>query len=113
MGIYVDENVCNRCGTAEEPMCVRDCPGDLMFIKDNDKAAIVDNRECWDCAACVKTCPTQAISMRLPTSLVVQGVQLKGRAMKHKTVWKIRLRDGEVKGYETPSTGKPPFTPSL
>ena len=24
---------CNRCGTADEPMCVRDCPGDLMFIK--------------------------------------------------------------------------------
>jgi adenylylsulfate reductase subunit B len=113
MGIHVDENVCNRCGTAEEPMCVRDCPGDLMFIKDNDKAAIVDNRECWDCAACVKTCPTQAITMRLPTSLVVQGVQLKGRAMKHKTVWKIRLRDGEVKGYETPSTGRPPFMPTL
>ena len=29
MGISVDENACNRCGTADEPMCVRDCPGDL------------------------------------------------------------------------------------
>ena len=70
MGIFVDENVCNRCGTADEPMCVRDCPGDLMFIKENQKATIRDNRECWDCAACVKVCPTQAIAMQLPTSSV-------------------------------------------
>jgi adenylylsulfate reductase subunit B len=113
MGIFVDENVCNRCGTADEPMCVRDCPGDLMFIKDNNKATITDNRECWDCAACVKVCPTQAIHMQLPTSLVVRGVTLKGRALKHKTTWSIRLRNGEVRNYETPSTGRPPFTPSL
>ena len=113
MGIHVDEEVCNRCGTAEEPMCVRDCPGDLMFIKPNNKAAIVDNRECWDCAACVKVCPTQAIEMELPASLVAGGVTLRGRALKHKTVWRIRMRDGQEKGYETPSTGKAPFTPSL
>jgi adenylylsulfate reductase subunit B len=113
MGIRVDENVCNRCGTADEPMCVRDCPGDLMFIKDNQKASITDNRECWDCAACVKVCPTQAISMQLPTSLVVRGATLKGRALKHKTTWSIRLRNGEEHSYETPSTGNPPFVPSL
>jgi adenylylsulfate reductase subunit B len=113
VGIAVDEQACNRCGTADEPMCVRDCPGDLMFIKDNDKASIVDNRECWDCAACVKVCPTQAISMQLSTSLAVSGVDLKGRAMKHKTLWRIRLRDGSEKTYETPSTGKAPFIPSL
>jgi adenylylsulfate reductase, subunit B len=113
MGVFVDETLCNRCGTADEPMCVRDCPGDLMLIKENQKATIVDNRECWDCAACVKVCPTQAIHMQLPTSVVVRGVELRGRAMKHKTVWRIRLRDGHEKEYETPSTGKPPFVPSL
>lgn len=113
MGIRVDEQVCNRCGTADEPMCVRDCPGDLMFIKPNNKAAIVDNRECWDCAACVKVCPTQAITMELSPALQASGVALRGRALKHKTVWRIRLRNGEERGYETPSTGKPPFVPAL
>ena len=113
MGIRVDEHVCNRCGTADEPMCVRDCPGDLMFIKANDKATITDNRDCWDCAACVKVCPTQAITMQLPASLVVRGVELLGRAYKHKTTWQIRLRDGSERTYETPSTGKAPFAPSL
>jgi hypothetical protein len=51
--------------------------------------------------------------MQLPASLVVRGVTLKGRALKHKTTWSIQLRDGEVHTYDTPSTGKPPFTPSL
>ena len=113
MGIQVAEATCNTCGTAEEPMCVRDCPGDLMFIQANGKAAITHNRECWDCAACVKVCPTQAITMQLPTSLVVRGVELSGRAMKHKTTWKLRLRNGEEKSYETPSTGRAPFSPNL
>ncbi len=113
MGIVVDLEACNRCGTADEPMCVRDCPGDLMFIAENGKASITDNRECWDCAACVKVCPTQAIAMQLPTSLVVRGVSLTGRALKHKTTWTLRLRNDEERNYETPSTGNAPFTPSL
>ena len=66
MGIHVEENVCNGCGIAEEPMCVRDCPGDLMLLRPGTRKAMIrDNRECWDCAACVKVCPTQAISMQL------------------------------------------------
>ena len=113
MGIYVDQDVCNHCGTAPEPMCVRDCPGDLMFLDATGKAAITTNRDCWDCAACVKVCPTQAIHMRLPPSLVVRGVSLRGRAYHHKTTWKITLRDGSERNYETPSTGKAPFAPSL
>lgn len=113
MGIYVDEETCNHCGTAPEPMCVRDCPGDLMYLKENGKAAITTNRDCWDCAACVKVCPTQAITMRLPTSLVVRGASLHGRGMRHKTSWTLTLRDGEVREYETPSTGKAPFSPNL
>jgi adenylylsulfate reductase subunit B len=113
MGITVDLELCNRCGTADEPMCVRDCPGDLMLIAPHGKAAIIDNRECWDCAACVKVCPTQAISMQLTPALVAHGVELRGRALKHKTLWKIRLRSAEEKTYETPSTGRAPFAPSL
>ncbi|QQR88972.1 MAG: 4Fe-4S binding protein [Myxococcales bacterium] len=113
MGIFIDETICNGCGTAEEAMCVRDCPGDLMIMKDNHKAMIRDNRECWDCAACVKVCPTQAIHMQLPTAVVVRGVTLRGRAIKPKTIWRIRQRDGSEQSYETPAKGSPPFNPNL
>ena len=113
MGVFVDSNLCNGCGTAEEPMCVRDCPGDLMVIRADGKATVRDNRECWDCAACVKVCPSQAIAMRLPAEVVVRGVSLRGRALRQKTVWRLRLRDGEERCYETPSQGRPPFNPNL
>lgn len=113
MGILVDRDACNRCGTAHEPLCVRDCPGDLMLIDPQGKASIVDNRECWDCAACVKVCPTQAISLQLPMSLLATGGTLRGRALKQKTIWSIRLKDGQEKAYETPSVGGPPFAPIL
>ncbi len=113
MGIHVDEKVCNGCGIAQEPMCVRDCPGDLMVLGEGRKAYIRDNAECWDCAACVKVCPTQAIHMQLPSAVVVRGVSLRGRAIKHKTMWKLKMRDGSEHTYETPSKGKAPFTPSI
>ena len=54
MGVFVDENVCNGCGIAEEPMCVRDCPGDLMILKENRKAVITFS----DTAGAAKSAPT-------------------------------------------------------
>ena len=94
-------------------MCVRDCPGDLMILKEGRKATIRDNRDCWDCAACVKVCPTQAIHMQLTAAVVIRGVKLRGRAIKGKTTWRLRLRDGSERKYETPSTGGAPFTPNI
>ncbi len=114
MGIRVDLVACNSCGTLEEPLCVRDCPGDLMVLGTTDgKAFIRDNGECWDCAACIKVCPTQAISMHLPSAIVLPGVSLKGRALRSKTLWTVTLRDGTEKTYSTPSRGKIPYTPSI
>ena len=114
MAIFVDEKRCNHCGRLDEPLCVRDCPGDLMVLRtDTGKATIRDNGECWDCAACVKVCPPQAIEMRLPTTIALPGVSLKGRALRSKTQWTVRLRDGTVRTYATPSRGKIPFTPSI
>ncbi|MCS6798861.1 MAG: 4Fe-4S binding protein [Myxococcota bacterium] len=113
MGIHIDVHVCNGCGTAEEAMCVRDCPGDLIVLGPDRRARIRDNRACWDCAACVKVCPTQAITMQLPPEISLRGVRLRGRALRHKTVWRLRLRDGTERAYETPSTGRPPHDPNL
>jgi adenylylsulfate reductase subunit B len=94
-------------------MCVRDCPGNLMVLRPDGIAAIRDNSDCWDCAACIKVCPSQAIHMQLPTAVIVRGVELRGRALRSKTEWHLRLRNGEERTYETPSSGSPPFIPNL
>jgi adenylylsulfate reductase subunit B len=111
MTICIDTQACDGCAAELEPPCVRDCPGDLLRIDRRGKAAIVDARACWDCAACVKVCPTQAISLQL--GLQLHEVTLKAQALACKTIWSIRLPDGLTRTYETPGPGCPPFAPNL
>lgn len=90
MGIYIDQNLCNGCGfpQAETP-CNMACPGELIFMQKNRKAQIYCNADCWDCAACIKICPQQAIEIRLPFEIVGKSASLKARAYKDKTIWTV------------------------
>ena len=102
MSIFVDEDICNGCGTADEPFCVMTCPGDLMFMKDNGKADICAPADCWDCAVCVKYCPVGAIELRLPREISQAGTSLVARAMKTKTRWTLSLPDGSSEQLDIP-----------
>ena len=113
MTIRIDAQACDGCPGAPEPPCVRDCPGDLLAIDEHGRAAIVDARACWDCAACVKVCPTQAIALLLGDCPQLKEVTLKAQALACKTIWNIRLPDGLTRTYETPGPGCPPFAPNL
>ena len=70
MPVYVDNDKCNGCGSSKEPPCVRMCPGDLM-VKDfiTSKAYLRAKEDCWNCYACVKPCPQEAVEMRLSYQL--------------------------------------------
>lgn len=59
---------CNGCGQALESCCQRVCPGDLI-VRKAGKAKLRDERACWDCAACLKACPRQAIRLVLPAEI--------------------------------------------
>jgi adenylylsulfate reductase subunit B len=64
--VYVDNNKCDGCKASKNPPCVRLCPGDLLY-KDftTNKAVLRDKAECWDCYACVKPCPQDALEIKL------------------------------------------------
>lgn len=94
MSIKVDETLCNGCRGAKEPLCVRICPGNLLKTGLTGKAGIRDARDCWDCAACVKACPQQAIALYLPAQIGGRGAHLKARQYRDKTVWTCRRPDG-------------------
>ena len=94
MSIFIDENVCNGCGKAEETLCERICPGDLLFRNERYKAEIRSQADCWTCGACVKACPVQAIDLKLPTQILESGVSLRANCEKRNTVWEIR--DGDI-----------------
>lgn len=56
---------CFGCGKCEEI-----CPGDLMEVNpDTKKAFCRSTRDCWDCMACIKECPTGALETRIPYQL--------------------------------------------
>lgn len=65
-----------------------------MKIGKDNKCTIIEVRDCWDCAACLKACPRQAISMYLPASIGGRGALLKARVFKDKISWTCISPDG-------------------
>lgn len=51
-------------------------------------------RDCWGCAACVKACPTQAISYFLGADMGGRGTRLTVRNDRSHTVWTFVRPDG-------------------
>lgn len=103
MSIYIDEDICNGCGKAEEAMCVMVCPGDLLFMKPERKAAILERLpDCWDCAACVKHCPVGAIDLRLPLEISDENMSLRAKVLQTRTRWTLEFADGRQEILDIP-----------
>lgn len=94
MTISIDKTRCNGCGNASESRCVRICPGDLLYKDAVNKANIRSAKDCWDCAACVKECPCQAIAMYLPAQIGGRGSTLKAKGGQGHIVWHLTKPDG-------------------
>lgn len=102
MGIYIDHNLCDGCGYPHsETPCNMACPGDLIFMQSNGKAQICCNADCWDCAACIKICPQEAIEIKLPFEIVGKEASMKARAYRDKTIWTIKDEIGKEQIFET------------
>jgi len=69
MPVHIDLSLCDGCAGNTESLCEEICPGDL-FYRENGKARLREPSECWDCCACVKACPCEALSIEslLPAS---------------------------------------------
>lgn len=93
MTIRIDRTKCSGCPGKTEPGCAAVCPGDLLFRDAENKCAIREQKDCWDCAACVKECPRQAIEMFLPIQIGGRGSTLKAKTLKDKIIWKITKPD--------------------
>lgn len=65
MSVNIDTDLCTGCPDHGESPCEEVCPGDLFFRKDG-KAVLREDSDCWDCLACVKACPHQALTVSLP-----------------------------------------------
>ena len=61
-------------------------------------------RSCWECYACVKACPQNAIDCRGYSDFAPMGhsVRVLREPGKGTISWKLKFRDGREKNFESP-----------
>jgi adenylylsulfate reductase subunit B len=94
MAVQIISGRCNECSQAKEPACVRLCPGDLFYRDKDGHVKLRDKRDCWDCAACVKSCPREAVEMYLPVQMGGRGATLTARTSGKKLIWRCSWPKG-------------------
>lgn len=109
MPTYVRTDRCDGCRSLEKPVCVHICPHDLMRV-DLDgsitghatKAYNQEPEQCWECYACVKICPRDAIAVRHYADVVPLGASVHPARGTNSIAWRIEFRNGTVKRFEFP-----------
>lgn len=91
---------CIGCGACEEI-----CPGDLMVVV-NQKAKCRSERDCWDCMACIKSCPVQALYTQLPYQLGYYTAKLIPTVEKKKIIWYLIDINGNKETFEVVTHNK-------
>lgn len=106
MSIFINNDVCNGCGKLEETLCERICPGNLLFRNKLHKAEIRSQADCWTCGACVKSCPLQAIDLKLPSQIIKSSTSLKAKCEKRHTIWEVVNGNGVKEKFVIPATNE-------
>ena len=105
MPTFVYMTSCDGCGH-----CVDICPSDIMHIDETIRRAVnIEPNFCWECYACVKACPQNAIDVRGYADFAPMGhsVRVLREEEKGTISWKIKFRNGKVKDFVSPITTKP------
>ena len=105
MPTFVYMTRCDGCGH-----CVDICPSDIMHIDETiRRAKNIEPNMCWECYACVKACPVNAIDVRGYADFAPLGhsVRVLREEEKGTISWKIKFRNGHVKNFVSPITTKP------
>jgi adenylylsulfate reductase subunit B len=110
MPTYVRTDRCDGCKGQEKAACMYICPHDLMRL-DNDglatghamKAYNQEPEQCWECYACVKICPQNAVEVRHYADVVPLGASVQPLRGTDSITWTIKFRNGTMKRFEFPT----------
>ena len=103
MPTYVNPNKCDGCKALDRPACHYICPSDIMALDPAlGKAYNLEPDMCWECYACVKTCPQSAIDMRGYNDVVPLGASLTPLRGTDSIMWTVKFRDGHMKRFKYP-----------
>lgn len=85
------------------------CPHDLMRLDKEGsvtghvmKAYNQEPEQCWECYACVKICPRNAIECRHYADVVPLGASVHPLRRGDSITWTIKFRNGNKKRFEFP-----------
>lgn len=109
MPTFVRTDQCDGCRDRDEAACVYICPHDLMRL-DSDgtetghpmRAVNQEPDQCWECYACVKLCPRNAIGVRHYADIVPLRASVQPLRGPDAIAWTITFRDGSLKRFEFP-----------
>ena len=103
MPTYVNPDKCDGCRALDRPACMYICPNDLMILnRDLGKAYNQEPDLCWECYACVKTCPQTAIDMRGYGDVMPMGATLAPLRGTDAIMWTVKFRNGQMKRFKFP-----------
>jgi len=101
MPTYVNPDKCDGCKALDRPACMYICPNDLMILdRTLGKAWNQEPDLCWECYACVKTCPQTAIDMRGYGDVVPIGASLAPLRGTDSIMWTVKFRNGQMKRFK-------------
>ena len=109
MPTYVRTDTCDGCQGRDKIACAYICPHDLMALDEDGsvtghvmKAYDREPEQCWECYACVKICPRNAIEVRHYADVVPLGASVQPLRRTDSISWKITFRNGNTKLFEFP-----------
>jgi adenylylsulfate reductase subunit B len=110
MPTFVVSEKCDGCVNQDKTACMYICPHDLMKLdregSDNGhpmKAYNQEPEQCWECYACVKLCPQNAIEVRHYADVVPLGGSVQPLRTAGSITWDIRFRNGTEKHFSFPT----------
>jgi adenylylsulfate reductase subunit B len=103
MPTFVNPDKCDGCRALDRPACMYICPNDLMTLdRTLGKAFNQEPDLCWECYACVKTCPQTAIDMRGYGDVMPMGASLTPLRGTDSIMWTVKFRNGQLKRFKYP-----------
>lgn len=104
MPSFVDPNRCDGCQGGKTTACMSICPNDLMLLDPRaGKAFNLEPAACWECYACVKNCPRDAIAVRSYADIAPLGGSCVPRRAAGAIHWTVTFRNGQVKRFTFPT----------
>lgn len=109
MPTFVRTGKCDGCKGQDKTACVYICPHDLMKLDTDgaetghaEKAYNQEPEQCWECYACVKICPQDAIEVRHYADIVPLGPSVQPVLGEGSIMWTITFRNGNTKRFKFP-----------